>query len=87
MSTTLIKFDPAAAGDAEQPSSPAQQTQPEQTGETAPKSQPTIIEIVDTRLHVVLARRHEHVMNRTLRIRTAYAKDNVGLSNSHRITF
>lgn len=52
-----------------------------------PEGQVTTVEIVDMRLDVVMARRAEHIMSRTLRIRTALTKDDHTHSNSHRITF
>lgn len=80
VSTTVITFDPKPPADAKQGEVAE--------GEEEPKPQATTtIEVIDMRLDVVLGRRHEHIMNRTLRIRTALTKDDHTHSNSHRITF
>jgi len=77
--TTLPKEEELPGG--------ADQKSTETKADDDTQPQHIVVEIVDTRLHVVLARRSEDIMKRTLRVWTSVARTGHGLSNFDKITF
>lgn len=70
------------------PSGEEAAVQPAPEAQNSPAERPTIVvEIVDMRLHVALARRQQNIMNRSMRHWTKVSSTDVGKSNFPKITF